>query len=55
VLRVGAIRVAITKTTPSATSFSFELLDAGQQAPAGTIEAMLVIPGGIEGISSPRA
>ena len=41
--RMGAIRVAITKPTPNARSFSVERLDAHQPLPPGTVEALLVL------------
>ena len=48
-MRMGAIRVAITGSIRDAKSFHVERLEAGQRSPAGTMEAMLVLTGEIEG------
>jgi hypothetical protein len=46
--RMGAIRVAVTKPTPSARSFSVERLDAHQPLPRGAVEALLVLSGDVD-------
>lgn len=48
-MRIGAIRVAITASNPDAKSFSVERLEPGQSSPPGTMEAMLVLTGEIDG------
>jgi hypothetical protein len=40
---MSAIRVAITRSTPNARSFSVERLDARQPLPPGAVEALLVL------------
>jgi hypothetical protein len=46
-VRRGAIRVAINGSIEEAKSFFVERLEKGQSVPAGAVEAMLVITGGI--------
>ena len=48
-LRMGAIRVAIRGSIHETKSLSVERLDKDEPAPAGSIEAMLVLTGSIEG------
>jgi hypothetical protein len=48
-MRIGAIRVAITGCFQDSKSFSVARLDKGEPAPAGTMEAMLVLTGTIDG------
>jgi hypothetical protein len=48
-MRVGAIRVAIRRTSPGGKCFSVEQLDAGQELPAGTTEGMLVVARNVDG------
>jgi hypothetical protein len=48
-MRIGAIRVAISGSIYETKSLSVERLDKGEPAPAGSIEAMLVLTGPIEG------
>jgi hypothetical protein len=48
-MRIGAIRVAITASSSDAKSFSVERLEPGQASPPGTMEAMLVLTGEIDG------
>jgi hypothetical protein len=48
-MRIGAIRVAIRGSIHEAKSLSVERLDKGEPAPPGSIEAMLVLTGPIEG------
>jgi hypothetical protein len=48
-MRVGAVRVAIKRGTSTKKGFSVEELEPGQSPPAGTIEAMLIIPGDVDG------
>jgi hypothetical protein len=48
-MRVGAVRVAIKRTTSTSKCFSVEALDPGQNPPAGSIEAMLILPGDVVG------
>jgi hypothetical protein len=50
-MRIGAIRVALRRPTRDARTFSVERLDNGQRLPDGTIEAMLVLAGEIDGAS----
>jgi hypothetical protein len=47
--RISAIRVALKRTTSTAKSYSLEVLDPGQPSPAGTIEAMLIVPSHVGG------
>jgi hypothetical protein len=47
-MRVGAIRVAIRKTSPGAKRFSVEQLDAGEELPVGTTEGMLIVAGNVD-------
>jgi hypothetical protein len=47
-VRMSTIRVAITKPTPNARSFSVERLDAHQPLPPGTVEALLVLAGDVD-------
>jgi len=47
-VRRSAIRVAINGSIEESKSFFVERLEIGQSAPAGAIEAMLVITGGME-------
>jgi hypothetical protein len=48
-MRIGSIRVAITGSIREAKSFSVDRLEKGQSAPPGTMEAMLVLTGEIDG------
>jgi fructose-1,6-bisphosphatase len=48
-MRIGAIRVAIRGSIHEAKSLSVERLDRDEPAPAGSIEAMLVLTGPIDG------
>jgi hypothetical protein len=48
-VRVGAIRVAITGSAGDAKSFVVERLETGEPTPEGTVEALLVLIGEIEG------
>jgi hypothetical protein len=52
-MQVGAIRVAIKRTSPGGKTFFVEQLDAGQGLPAGTIEGMLVVAGNVDGLREP--
>ena len=48
-MRIAAIRVAIRGSIHETKSLSVERLDKDEPAPAGSIEAMLVLTGPIEG------
>jgi hypothetical protein len=48
-IRVGAIRVAITGSIRDEQAFFVERLEPGQRSPPGTMEAILVLTGELEG------
>jgi hypothetical protein len=48
-MRIGAVRVAVKGSIYDAKSFSVERLEPGQRSPAGSMEAMLVLTGEIDG------
>jgi hypothetical protein len=52
-MRVGAIRVAIRRTSPGGKCFSVEQLDAGEELPAGTTEGMLVVARNVDASREP--
>jgi hypothetical protein len=53
--RMNAIRVALKRTTSNARGFSVDVLEPGQKCPAGTIEAMLIVPSDVGGTRELKA